>query len=205
LVLLAAIIAWRGGGIFGGDGTTSLRDVLNPLSLFDERSPGDRADGSLLAAKRGKGRGVSPVELVMSTGRQRAPPVSEAVAPAAAPESLFATPAEGPLAASDVPESGIPGEAILGSPQGPPAGLGGPGFIIPIGTVPGVSGPPTTPPSTPPCCVGQPPGGPGPIPPPIPEPATWMMMIMGFFMVGAALRARCGAAVAIARSDPGRG
>lgn len=196
LILLAAVVWWRGGGgILGSDGTPSLRDVLNPLSLFDERSPGDRADGSLLATKQGKGR-VNPVEFAMGTGRQRAPMMPEGAAPAPASPEL--TPES--FAASDVPVSVIPEEAILASPEGPPVGLDNPGVIIPIGSVPDVSFPPTLPPGTPPVCCTGPPG----TPPAIPEPATWLMMIVGFFMVGVALRARPNRAPAVARSESER-
>ena len=160
--------------MLGSGSTAAIAEVLrDPLSLIAERSPGARADGSLLAAKRGKG--VKPVELVMSTSRERAPSVSEAPAPASVPDSL-AIPAE-PLVTAGVPVDAAPGDAILGPPQELPPGVGNPGFLVPIGSVPGDSG-------TPGCCTPPPDTVPA-----VPEPETWVMLILGFFMVGAALRA----------------
>jgi hypothetical protein len=66
---------------------------------------------------------------------------------------------------------------------GGPGGPGGPGQppVTPLGPpVTPPDGPPITPPGPPP--VGPPPG--------VPEPATWAIMITGFFGIGSALRRR---------------
>lgn len=65
---------------------------------------------------------------------------------------------------------------------------GGAVIVPPGGTPGGPSGPPGQPPVNPPPNQ-PPPNNPPPGPPPaLPEPATWMTMILGFAMVGHALR-----------------
>ena len=186
--LAAALLALlaSGGAMLGSGSTAAIAEILkDPLSLLAERSPGARADGSQFAAKRGKG--VTPVQFVMGTGRERAPTVSEAAAPAgaspaSAPDSLVALLPEEPLVAG-VPDGLLPGDATPGALQGPSLGVGNPGMLIPIGSGPGGPG------SSPGCCTsGTPPGG--TVPPAVPEPATWVTLILGFFMVGGVLRAK---------------
>ena len=187
--LAAALLALlaSGGAMWGSGSTAAIAEILkDPLSLLAERSPGARADGSQFAAKRGKG--VTPVEFVMGTGRERAPTVSESAAPAgaspaSAPDSLVAVLPEEPRLAAGVPGDLLPGDAILGAPRGPSLGVGSPGMLIPIGSGPGGPG------SSPSCCTsGTPPGV--TVPPAVPEPATWITLILGFFMVGGVLRAK---------------
>jgi hypothetical protein len=85
----------------------------------------------------------------------------------------------------DQPPITPPGQPPVLPPDG-----GQPPIILPPGP-PGPPGPPEIPPVIPehpilPPTVDQPPGG-GP-PPGVPEPATWAMLIAGFFGLGATLR-----------------
>lgn len=155
--------------------------LMDPLALFAERSPGERGGGALLSTKGALG----PSERVLSEVRDRDPglgdPPADAFAPVT-PEDIAALP------------DGLPGAG--GSSGGPPGGggpggggaPGGPGFspffspFTPGGGDPGDPG-----------TVGSPPGT--TLPPPggvsaVPEPATWAMLILGFFAVGIAVRRR---------------
>ena len=132
---------------------------MDPLSLFADRSPGERGAGPLLSTK--------PEERVLSTVRDRDPGMLPA-----ADDPVFASALPG---AGDPPVGGPAGEdpligpAIFSGPYYPFAGPEG-GFI------PGTA--PLAPPPT------------GPILSAVPEPATWAVMILGFFAVGAAMRRR---------------
>jgi hypothetical protein len=151
--------------------------LADPLSLFAERSPGERGGGALLSTK-------PPHERVLSEVRDRDPSAGDPPADpgfAVTPEDLAALPGGAPGAAG---APGDPGGDPLGNNFFAPPFPGGPG------------GPPFLP-----AAFGGPPGGPppsGPIPPVIdppgagavPEPATWAMLILGFFAVGAAIRRR---------------
>jgi hypothetical protein len=149
--------------------------VKDPVSLLAQRSPGERAPGAMYSTKpaRVASARTSPAP------RERVLPIERVREPAA------------PLA--EVPETGLPvidapiqvAEAMAGPPGAVPfiAPPFGPGMVIP-GPGPGPNPGP-----------GPDPGpGPGPDPepplPPIPEPATWAMLLMGFFSIGAALRWR---------------
>ena len=139
--------------------------LMDPLAFIAERSPGERGGGVLLSTKPGLG----PSERVLSEVRDRDPPVDNGFAPT--PEDIAAIP------------NGLPGsENALGA--GPP---GDPGAVSPFFApfTPGGSDPSN------PGLVGSPPPG---IPLPgggaVPEPATWAMMILGFFAVGWAVRRR---------------
>ncbi|HXS07044.1 MAG TPA: PEPxxWA-CTERM sorting domain-containing protein [Rhizomicrobium sp.] len=163
-----AISKVRQGGIIAA--------LADPLSLFAERSPGERGGGALLSTKPG-----GPHERVLSEVRDRDPPAGDPPELAITPEDLAALPGGAPGA------GGAPGD-----PAGDPLGNN---FFAP--SIPsGGGGPPFLPAS-----FGAPPGGPppnGPIPPVIdppgagavPEPATWAMLLLGFFAVGVALRRR---------------
>lgn len=177
--------------------TTLVAVLKDPLSLFAERSPGGRAEGALIPVK----------ERVLSTIRERDPagtlpgvddPVVAGVPEGAAPGGP--APEERVLSGE---REGLPGGG------GAPGGFGGPGGFAPFGGGPGGLIPEplaTTFPGTPPTGPGDgDPGtdGPGfpPAPPPpgifdppgvspVPEPATWAMMLLGFFAIGAAIRRR---------------
>lgn len=177
--------------------TTMVAVLKDPLSLFAERSPGGRAEGALLPSK-------PPKERVLSTVRERDPtgtlpgvddPVVAGVPEAAGPGGPV--PEERVLSGE---RGGLPGGG------GAPGGSGAPGGFSPFGGAPGGLIPEnftTAPPGTPgdPGVPGEPgnPGIPGTPPPglldppgvsPVPEPATWAMMLLGFFAIGAAMRRR---------------
>lgn len=177
----------------GGKGMAALvRVVQDPLSLFAQRSPGERGAGALLSTK-GARRG--PTEQVLAPAREVVPPAE------AQPFAGLADPELPALAYLGVPE-GAPVVAppfFGGVPVGPVGFFGGgsPGIPGPIGGGGGGGGG-GVPPLTPPVVTPEPPGPPGPpIPPgppspplPIPEPATWLTMLIGFFATGLIVRRR---------------
>lgn len=150
-----------------------IATLLDPLSLFAGRSPGERGEGALLSTKPGHG----PEERVLSTVRDRdpvgaAPPAED---PGLLPDSALpgAPPAENALPAGAGPGDqfapfGAPFSSF-GEPGGGfiPGGGGGGGGLIP----------PVLPPDP-------------PLTSAVPEPATWAVMILGFFAVGWAMRRR---------------
>lgn len=163
--------------------------LMDPLSLFADRSPGERRPGALLPTKSG------PRERVLSTVRDRAAPadppggtdgpVFSALPPAFETNPDF--PPGGPYAGP--PAYGPPFSNTPFLYPGPP-----PGGLPPEGTPPGGTPPGTTPPGGTPS-GGGPPGTPTEPPTttppgtiPIPEPATWPMMILG--LIGMIMRAR---------------
>jgi hypothetical protein len=179
VAVLVALLLIAGGGnlLAAGEGKSlaakSLAMLRDPLSILGDRSPGERAAGALFNTKpdRVKSGDESPVhERVLSTVRDR--PLIDLPA-------LNLAPPAPPM---------LPDQAIL------PPGLGLPGDPIFEPMIP------STP--FPPLAIGPFPGGPGPgsggggggtVNPPgggvgVPEPATWAMMILGFFAAGAAMR-----------------
>ena len=149
--------------------------LLDPMSLFAGRSPGERGEGALLPTKLAK---AGPEERVLSQVRDRDPGVGDPP-----PESgllpdagLPGAPGEGALPGG--PAGGEPFVPFVGSPFAPPGGPGDPFIPGPGGPPGGPGGPPGTPP----------PGG--GIASGVPEPGTWAVMILGFFAVGWAMRRR---------------
>jgi hypothetical protein len=181
--LIFVAVAERGHpAISKASGAAIVAALKDPLSLFADRSPGGRGSGALLSTKGAK---AGPEERVLSSVRDRDPPLG--TSPVLDDPPFAFDPADlgtgGVLPGGGAP----PQEPAIGSPSlspfSPLAALGGPEFIPGGGggtPPPGSTPPPTT--STP-----GPPGGPGGIPG-VPEPATWAMLILGFFAVGAALR-----------------
>ncbi len=162
----------------GHKGGMLLAALKDPLSLFTERSPGGRGPGALLSTKPG----LTPHERVLSMVREHEPP-------------NFVFPGvDGPITAL-VPQSlasisdGDPGnDGVSGDPGGDPD------FFAPF--FPGSQ--PSYPAVFPgPALAPTPPSD--PIISAVPEPATWAMMILGFFAVGAAVRRRRQADVACAQ------
>jgi len=159
----------------------ALRD---PMALFAARSPGARGAGATYQTKPAYSvPATGPIERVLSSARQR----PGAVAPA------------DPALAGVFPDAALPtgnaqsgmagGTSGSGLPVDPPiAGGGGPGYL-PLPTFGSGSGggggfflpnlPPEVTPSSPP---SLPPVG------AVPEPSTWALFILGFGLVGAALR-----------------
>lgn len=146
--------------------------LLDPMSLFAGRSPGERGEGALLPTKLAK---AGPEERVLSQVRDRDPGVGD---PPPDPGLLPDADLPGSRVANGLPggpAGGAPFAPFVGSPFAPPGGPGDP-FI------PGPGAPPGGPPGTPP------PGG--GIASGVPEPGTWAVMILGFFAVGWAMRRR---------------
>jgi len=150
------------------------------MALLDARSPGEREKGALTSTKprklavaaakpsqRALGKIVRPspappAEFVEAL----IPPGAVAAAPAIAPPPTLAEviPTVGGIPGSGSP----PGVALVGSPGG--GGPGAPG-------APGVPGTPETPLNP-------------DVPSAVPEPATWMMMLLGFGVIGSSMRRR---------------
>jgi hypothetical protein len=150
------------------NGVSSLKTVA---ALLADRSPGERPAGALASLKHKRQPALheralpkvrkpeSPLASIIGT-----PPVPPVELPLTTP--LYAMVSSPPLA-----QTLVPGGSGGGSPPGetPPPGGGG-GIVVPPET-------PTTPvtPVT-------------PVTPAVPEPATWGMMLLGFGLMGWAIR-----------------
>ena len=173
------------GGAYGatlmdGGARLPLPGAASLASLLSDRSPGEREQGALSSKARVKVASVAlpdrkprpkvPVAAVLPAAVS--PPVA-ALAPVAIPGALPVPVATLPLTAAAVP-------------------AGSSFFLPPIPFIPGGGGGTTTLVVTPPGGSGPPPGGENPPPPgpAVPEPATWLMLISGFGMLGFALRRR---------------
>jgi len=163
-----------------GEGLSeSVHGVETVAAMLAERSPGQRPEGALAQLKHK--RAAMLHERALPKVRGPAPSVYEALAgpppspPVAPPPEapLFAAVAGGPTPI--VPPAGSPpgGPPILSAI--PPPGGGGGSFTPPVVTTSAVPSDTPTPTA------------------PLPEPATWAMMILGFALMGRALR-RAGAA-----------
>lgn len=176
--------------------------VKDPLSLLTQRSPGERAPGAMHSTKGPRARVAGPIKAGPVTPRERVLPAIRERAP------------EVPTPASAAaPEAGLPVvEAPIQVAEAPPAPFLAPPFFGPNVLIPGAGpnpgpGPGPGPGPQPDPGPGPGPGpepdpgpgpGPGPGPDPevppvvpvVPEPATWAMLLAGFFATGAALRRR---------------
>ena len=162
--------------------SAGLDNIKTVAAMLADRSPGQRPEGALASLKHKKQpvlhqralpkvrRPVSPLAGIVGT-----PPVPPIEMPPQTP--LYSMVSGGP----DVipPTSIVPGGAPPGSNTPPPGGGGG--IVVPPGT--------TDTPNVPE----------NPVTPAVPEPATWAMMLLGFAMVGWAIRRdKHGAATAAA-------
>lgn len=163
----------------------------DPLSLIALRSPGGRA-GLLQQTKPGR----KPPPLA-DRGLKKPPPPAEGLTetptgeglPPPAPVFAIREVIPPPPGPPDTPAPAFPVELAPPTP-GPEdtPGVGGPfvevpgggsGFTPPTGAIP----------------IVETPGGPG-----VPEPSVWATLIVGFFGIGAALRARRRGAVSVKRA-----
>ena len=161
-----------------GNAAATLKSLGNTVSqIFESRSPGERLGGALASLKHRrpalheralpKVRGpASPLAAIV--GAPVIPPIAAPV-----PETPLYNVVQGtPVPVGAPPPGGGPPVVV---PGGPPLPGGGGGVIFP----PIVSQPPTppvTPPETPPNT------------PSVPEPGSWAMMLLGFALIGGALR-----------------
>ena len=148
-----------------------LDNVKTVAAMLVDRSPGQRPEGALASLKHKKRpilheRALSKVRKPESplAGIVGTPPVPPIEMPPETPlySMVSAVPDVGP------PTSIVPGGASPGSNTSPPGGGGG--IVVPPGTADTPSVPTT------------------PVTPAVPEPATWAMMLVGFAMVGWAIR-----------------
>lgn len=163
--LLFVSLVERADVAFGKTGRAMVVAALkDPLSLFADRSPGERGTGPLQMTKSG------PHERVLSTVRDREPPADD-LADAAD------IPATDPAAILDTfPTDGVlPADRVFGAIPWP-VSFPYPGLDWPD-TFPGPGTPPPTVPPTEPPVVS-----------PVPEPATWLLMLAGLLIVGFGMR-----------------
>jgi hypothetical protein len=157
------------------------------FSLFQERSPGARANGALVQSKPISR--AAPTERVLSSGRRRpsGPPAPASTAQAG-PASLVVDPLTGTEPPAFLAFGGVPSFPLDAAATGPGAasspagfGFGGSPFVVSGpggGGAPGVSPEPVAAASPVPEVASA-----------VPEPATWVTLLLGFGMVGIGLRA----------------
>lgn len=187
-LIVTALLVAATGGIFAlsGAGTLSvIPSVLaDPLSIFSMRSPGARASGALTQSKPraqpvpapvgAPAFGPVPPKTAGGTGSSRI--IYPEVIPSFEP--VYPVPVESPVT-----------EDVGFMPDGAGsfgAGGAGPGLFVEGiggGSMGGGGGMPAVPGSAPPPEATLPVSA-------VPEPGTWLMMIAGFFLLGAALRIR---------------
>ncbi|MFW2851001.1 PEPxxWA-CTERM sorting domain-containing protein [Sphingomonas sp. TX0543] len=177
---------------FGKASAAVVNAIADPLSVLSDRSPGDRAAGALTQTKPARERELassrtraappgSPTERVLTSLRER-PLVGEPDAQPI-PFNNTAVPDLAPSPTAQVlgPTQTPGGTNILPIPpvnNGGGGGGGGGGIIVtPTPTPTGSPTPPVT---------------------PVPEPATWAMLLAGFFGIGIAMRRRVRAAAPLA-------
>ena len=164
-----------------GEGVSnSIQGVKTVAAMLAERSPGQRAEGALANLKPKRQSALH--ERALPKVRAPSPTPYETLV-GTPPNPVIAPPPEAPLynAVAGGPPVIVPRTTGAG-----PAAPGGPPILSDIPTPGGGGG--FTPPVT---TVTQ------EVPPalttPVPEPATWTMMLLGFALIGRALR-RKGAA-----------
>lgn len=185
----AGVVVTAGAGAYFTDGATAMTSKgVNLLDAMRDRSPGSRSAGAL--SNKGQTAGA-PAQTVANAATQpsaRALPktrvrVAPPVAAAAGVPAAAGSPAIGGTPPATTLASIPPGSAGSGGGLGLPPGGGG---FIPA---PGGGGGGTPDPGT-----GTPPpvGGEAPpvAAPAVPEPQTWLMMIIGFGLLGSVLRRR---------------
>jgi len=189
---LAAVLllsAAGGGALLGGGESPAIAaigdTIDDPLSLMADRSPGARPEGALFATKGGPVV-RDAVDSVLPRVRERDPELTSAsVPPVPADEVAMLVP--DPVVFANPPAEAAPDAPPSSPTWGPfPNGGGTPGYLVPIGGGGGGGG---TPPGPGPVDPVDPTP---PVVPAVPEPSTWAMMILGFFLLGATLRARGG-------------
>ena len=168
--------AFRNGIGQGINGIKAVGDTV--ASLFESRSPGERAEGALASLKHRR-----PALHQRALPKVRRPPINPlaGIVGAAPIPPVIPPVTPGPL----YNVVGPPPAVALSPPVGPGGGSPGggfPGILLPGGGGGGIVIPPPaiTPPDTPVIPVTPV----TPVTPGIPEPSTWLMMLMGFAMIG---------------------
>ena len=180
LVLSAVSVLAAGGSAvwFSDLAPLSRGSSESLLSMFRDRSPGQRAPG----AQSGK---RAPMSAMLSDSTPAAK-LRPAMATAAPPAKLLSPAVAAPLPFTAPPAFAPP----FGVPAFAPPGVAGPVIFPPL-LFPGGGDDVTN-------VIVNPPGaGPAPVPG-IPEPGNWVMMIIGFGLTGAVLRRRRRLASALA-------
>jgi hypothetical protein len=168
-----AVLAVPGGPAQIGKAGTDI------LSMMRARSPGDRAEGAQTTKRPVQMAALSrPASKAAPMAAVRPPPVAAPPVAMAAPAAVApiapAVAGAPVVAAAPIASGGFPAAAGLAILPLIPL-IGGDGDD---GVSPGITQPPT---------------------PAIPEPATWMMMILGFGILGSVMRRRR----KLAQGDPG--
>jgi hypothetical protein len=175
---------WLGHAVRAGI-SESLQGVETVAAMLAERSPGARPEGALVNLKHKRQAALHERALPKIRGPYGPPTAYEALASPPPPiliaplpqAPLYSTVAGGPTPISAT-NGGTGGPPVLSNIPGPGGGGGG-----------GVFSPPTTlaTPEAPPLAAS------------VPEPTSWAMMLVGFALMGRALRRRRGAGLQPAR------
>lgn len=156
------------------------------MAMIDARSPGERKEGVLTATKVRKQASLVPRERALGKVFPPKPPAAEQLGKVVAPPSppdILAPPAT--FAQTVTP--------VLPAPVTSP---GGGVFVPPV--ISGFStggGAPPAPPETPPTTTTPV----TPVAPAVPEPGTWLMMLLGFGIIGRMVRTNRNSLAAVAK------
>ncbi len=178
IIAIAAALAmasfWRTNvaSVVNSAASAGLNNLQTVAAMLSDRSPGQRAEGALASLKHKRQPALH--ERALPKVRQPLSPLAAIVGPPPVPpvEALPTTPLYSMVAGPPValpPVSIIPASSSPGGPPGsdiPPPGGGG-GIVVPPGT-------PTVPVT--------------PVTPAVPEPNSWAMMLVGFALIGWAVR-----------------
>jgi len=170
-------------------GVANVQALGNSVAdILAGRSPGERLAGVLANLKHRRAPALH--QRALPKVRRPASPLANIVAAPAAP--IIPPPAGTPLYNVVNSAPVVPAVAATPAPGAPPVIF--PGFTPPPGGGGGIIIPPIveTPPVTPPPVVTP------PTTPAVPEPTTWAMMLLGFAMIGFAVRKRVYSSLPIA-------
>ena len=179
---------WLGHAVSKGI-NESLHGVQTVAAMLAERSPGARAEGALVNLKH-KRQAVLHEHGLPKIRSPYAPPTAYEALAAPPPSPPIAPPPQAPLYST---VAGVPPIAIAPANGG---AIGGPPVLSEIPTPGGGGGGGSF---TPPIVTTVTPQVPAAPVAPVPEPASWAMMLLGFALMGSALRRRSAAELQTAR------
>lgn len=145
------------------------------MSMLDARSPGEREQGALTQSKprkqvarseRPANPDGSPLERLARAVVPAPPPAMPAIPPAAAIVPIIPPAVADVISPGGIGSASLPGGSAVIIGAAPP-GSGGGSSAPPVGAVPPVD-----------------------VTSPVPEPSSWLMMLLGFGVIGAAARRR---------------